>query len=30
MKNPYPEDNGSFVVFETEDDETTDEEKGEE
>lgn len=30
MKNPYPQDDGSFVIFETEDDEQADEEKGEE
>ena len=29
MKNPYPQDDGSFVIFETEDDEQIQEEKGE-
>ena len=27
--NPYPKDDGSFVIFETEEDEQTDEEEGE-
>ncbi len=30
MNNPYPKDDGSFFIFETEDDEQADEEKGEE
>ncbi len=30
MNNPYPKDDGSFVIFETEEDEQTDEEEGEE
>ena len=28
MNNPYPKDDGSFVIFETEDDEQSKEEKG--
>jgi hypothetical protein len=30
MNNPYPKNDGSFVIFETEEDEQTDEEEGEE
>ena len=29
MNNPYPKNDGSFVIFETEEDEQTDEEEGE-
>ena len=29
MNNPYPKNDGSFVIFETEEDEQTDEKEGE-
>lgn len=28
MNNPYPKDDGSFVIFETEEDEQAEEEEG--